>query len=200
MPKRPVYLFILVALAVVRLSAVEINYTSPAFEIGNTSTGSVFTSGFTFSLGSFGGFLPTSDNTSQWLTNFTSLSTTNWDETFTQFSSTATLSSNAMPFGTSTLAYVWGYNFTEITGSPEWILLTNSTWNFPTSSNLLPVSWDVSDAGTFAIVGSFAVSLGADPYLQTAAVGAIPEPSTAAAFAGFAALGLAFWRRRRAGC
>src|SRR5688572_1749577 len=101
--------------------AVEVNFTSAAFEIGKTSTDAVLTSGFTFSLGSFGGFAPTSGNTSLWLGNFTSIGSTNWDETFTQFSGTATLSNNLAPFATNTQAYVWGYNFNTISAGSEWV-------------------------------------------------------------------------------
>ncbi|MFA5263839.1 MAG: PEP-CTERM sorting domain-containing protein [Opitutaceae bacterium] len=190
-------LLVILTLAISSLSAVEINYTSPAFEIGKTSTGDPLTNGFTFELGSFSVFTPTAGNLAQWHANFTVLGTTNWDESFTQFSNTATLSSNAAPFGTSTQSFIWGYNFDTPSSSTEWILFTNPSWIFPASATVLPVSWDISDAGTIAIIGSLAGSLGADPYLQTAAVTAVPEPSAYAALIGLTAFGFAWTRRRR---
>ena len=178
------------------LVAIEINYTSPAFEIGKTSTGALLTNGFTFALGSFGNFTPTADNLNLWNGNFTALGTTNWDETFTQFSGTVTLSSNAAPFATTTQAYIWGYNFDVVGSASQWVLLTNPNWTFPQSSDLFPVSWGTSDIGTSAIFGALAPSagVGANPYLQTLA--AVPEPGTYAVLAGLAALGFAVWRRR----
>ena len=188
----------LLALAAGPASAVEINYTSPAFENGVTSDGTTpLTSGFTFSLGSFGNFTPTASNTSQWLANFTSLGSIAWDDTFTQYSNTVTLSSNSAPFGTSTQAFVWGYNMTS-GSSEQWVLLTNQNWTFPASTNLLPTQWDASDAGTYAVVGTVASSLGANVYLQTQAIGAtpVPEPATVAALLGLAAAGIVLVRRR----
>lgn len=187
----------LLALAAGPVTAVEINYTSPAFEIGVTSTGASLTSGFTFSIGSFGSFTPTAGNTSQWLANFASLGSIAWDTDLTQYSNTVTLSGNGVAFDTNTQAYVWGYDFTS-GSSGQWILLTNANWKFPTSTNLLPTEWDASDAGTYAVVGTIASTLGANPYLQTQAVNptAVPEPAAVAALLGFAAIGLVVRRRQ----
>jgi autotransporter-associated beta strand protein len=152
--------------------AAEINFTSPAFEVGRSANGNVLTTGFTFSLGSFGAFTPAVGNQSQWQSNFTSLGSIAWDDGFTQYSQTATVSSNAAPFATTSQGYVWGYNSQTYTNGSEWLLLTNTAWTFPLSTTLLPVTWDASDAGTTAIVGLRAAALGADPYLKTALVSA----------------------------
>jgi hypothetical protein len=197
MKKQVLRLVIPLCLVVGRLTAVEINFTSPALEIGKISTNAVLTTGFTFTLGSFGGFTPTTGNEALWQSNFTALGSTAWGTDWTQYSGTATLASNNAPFSTLTQGYVWGYNSQAFITGSEWVLLTNPAWLFPLYSGTT-VGWDSFDTGTIAIVGSFSSSLSADPYLQTASVGAIPEPSTFAALLGFAAIGIAAWRRRRA--
>jgi len=195
MRNRIVSLLALFALAVGPTMAVEINFTSPAFEIGVTSHGTPLTSNFNFAIGSFGNFTPTANNTSEWLANFTSLGVTSWDETFTQYAGTVTLSSNEGAFSTSSQAFVWGYDFTS-GSTAEWILLTNSNWTFPSSSTFDSPTWDVTATGTYTVVGTIASALGSNPYLQTAAVSSVPEPATLAALFGAVALGAGLLRRK----
>ncbi|MBX3737113.1 MAG: PEP-CTERM sorting domain-containing protein [Candidatus Didemnitutus sp.] len=190
--------FLLLGLS--RLSAVEISFSSSAFEVGKTSTGADLTNGFTFSIGSFGAFSPTALNTASWAANFTTIATngsTPWDDLFTHFDGTATLSSNAGAFATSSQAYIWGYNTTTITnGVTEWVLFTNNTWLFPASSSPDPTIWTVDDVGTTAVVGTLNPS-GSNIYIQTAAItSAVPEPATYAAVLGLLAVGLVAYRRR----
>ena len=177
-------------------SAVEINFTSPAFESGVNSGNTALTTGFTFALGSFGEFTPTNSNTVAWDASFTLLDSVFWDDTFTQFSGTATLATNTDPFATTTQAYIWGYD--AISGvADEWILFTNPGWLFPSSADFLPTGWDISDAGTTTIVGELADHLGATPYLQTASVSAVPEPGTTALVIALAMAGVVGHRIRR---
>lgn len=196
-------LLIAALLVCARLSAVEINFTSPAFEVAKTSGGVVLDSSFTFTLGSFGSFVPTSSNTSDWLTNFTAVGvngSATWDTDFTQFSKTATLANNNGVFATTNQAYIWGYN-TQTTGTgTEWILFTNTNWKFPTSTNILPTSWDLSDSGTVAVVGTLNAP-GSNTYFSLSAISgaAVPEPSTYAQIAlGLGALGFFAYHRRKA--
>lgn len=190
------------SLSLASVQAVEINFTSPAFEIAKTSGGVPLDTGFTFSLGSFGGFTPSEANVADWVANFTAVpvnASIAWDTDFTQFSQTASLTSNAGAFATTIQAFVWGFNTQSLAAGSgaEWVLFTNPSWLFPLSSTILPVSWDLSDAGTVAVVGQLA-AMGSDPFFVTASVGApIPEPSTYVAIIGALALGFVAYRRRQ---
>lgn len=175
-----------------------VNFTSPYTEIGTDSTGSVLDAGYTFAVGSFESFTPSTSNMTDWLINFTALGSVNWDETFTNYSGSADLANNNAPFTNGTQGYVWGYNTQTIAPGTEWILLTNTNWTYPISGSTPTVNWDASDVGTITILGFLAGSLGANPYLQTANVTAVPEPSTYAFMAGLAMLGFVWFRRRRA--
>lgn len=197
-------LFISALLCCARVSAVEINFTSPAFEVAKTSAGVNLTGSFTFTLGSFGTFTPTSSNTSDWFTNFTAVATNGsiaWDTGFTQFSQTATLANNSGVFATANQAYIWGYNTQTPGTGTEWILFTNTNWKFPTASNILPTNWGLSDSGTIAVLGTLnAPSDGVSTYFQLTSVtsAAVPEPSTYAQIAlGLGALGFIAYRRRK---
>ncbi len=172
--------------------AVTINFTSPLFEIAKTSGGVELTGSFNFYLGSFNSFTPTAGNTSQWNANFVSLSSTAWSVDDQAFSGAAVLSSNAV-FAQGSQAYIWGQGV--VSGITEWILITNNSWLFPASGNLLPTSWDLTDAGTGTVIGTLGTAqIGADPYMRTSAV---PEPSTYAAVFGVLAIGIVTYRRRR---
>lgn len=175
-----------------------INFTSPAFEIGKDSSGTALDSSYTFALGSFGAFTPSSSNVEDWASNFNVLGSTTWGG-FTQYSGTGNLTDNDSPFTTSDQGFVWGYNTQTIGASTEWILITNSSWIFPTVGSSPTVDWTSSDVGTYAALGTITNDLGtgnADPYLQTASLAAVPEPSTYALLAGVACLGFMVTRRR----
>lgn len=168
----------------------NINFTSPTFEIGKTSDGTLLPATFNFSLGSFGSFVPTGYNLPRWQPNFTALLTVPpettppttstslvaWDTGLSQYSATAIVNTNSAPFAATNQAYVWGFNGTSpsLVNGSQWILLTNAAWKFPGIAAVPPVvSWDASDAGTSAIIGfrsSGTVNQTANPYLQTAAV------------------------------
>jgi len=194
----------LVAFLIAGISAARaqttINFTSPLSEIGKDSTGTVLDTSYTFALGSFGSFTPSSSNVGDWASNFTVLGSTTWDTGFTQYSGTGNLTNNNSPFTTSNQGFVWGYNTQTIGASTEWILLTNTNWTFPTVGSSPTVNWTSNDAGTYAALGTLNNPDGAsaDPYLQTANLSAVPEPSTYALVAGVACLGYMMARRRRA--
>jgi hypothetical protein len=178
-----------------------VNYTSPFTEVGRDSTGADLDTGYVFALGTFAAFTPTSLNTTDWATNFTSLGSVNWDDVFTNYSGSADLLNNNAPFTVGAQGYVWGYNTQTITTGTEWILITNTNWTFPLSGSTPTVNWDASDVGTITVVGSVASSLGSIPYLQTASMmmAAVPEPSTYAVIFGLIAIaGVAYKRRQLA--
>lgn len=197
--------FVFAALALfslAELSAVEISFSSPGFQVGKTSGGADLSGSFTFSLGSFGNFTPTSANTQDWFTNFAVVPANGsapWND-FGYFDGTATLSNNSGVFATANQAYIWGYNTTTIsTGVTEWVLFTNTAWHFPLNTLPDPVFWNVSDVGTMVIIGTLGVVDSLQPYIQTAAVNAsaVPEPATYAVIFGVFAVGLVAYRRRR---
>lgn len=175
--------------------ATDINFTSPFDEIAKSSGGVALPDTFTFYIGSFNAFVPTAGNTALWAANFTSLGSTPWSTADHAFSGSVQLTSNAGAFATTNQAYIWGQG--TVSGNAEQVLFTNNTWLFPASSNILPTNWDLSDSGTFAIVGTLGTPLvSADPYFSTASVSPVPEPATYAAVLGLLAVGLVAYRRR----
>ena len=189
---------LVIASAISLRAQTTINFTSQAFEIGKTSTGTALDTSYTFALGSFGSFVPDSSNIADWASNFTTLGSTTWDEVFTQYSGTGNLVNNNAPFTTSNQGFIWGYNTQVIGAATEWILLTNANWTFPTAGSQPTVDWTSTDGGTYAALGVLN-ALSADPYLQTAnLLSAVPEPSTYALLAGLAMLGFVWFRRRAA--
>lgn len=188
----------LVAAIGLRADPTTINFTSEAFQSGQTSVGADLTSSFTFSMGSFGSFIPTAGNVGSWVDNFTALGTTfAWDEGWGYYSGASTLTNNDAPFSTADQGYVWGYNYQTVGPTTEWILLTNPSWKFPMAGSGATVDWTSTDAGTVAVWGALNV-INNVPYIQTAAVSAVPEPSTYALIGGLAMLGFVWFRRHRA--
>ena len=189
--------FVTAGAAVVQ-AQVTINYTSPAFEIGKDSTGTALDGTYTFALGSFGTFTPTSSNVADWATNFTALNSTTWiTGGQNQYSGSGTVSNNTAPFTTSNQGVIWGYNTQTIGATTEWILITNANWTFPAFTDNNIVAWTSTDSGTYAALGTLSGTTGADPYIQTYNLAsAVPEPSTYALFAGIACLGFMVARRR----
>jgi hypothetical protein len=201
MKKQLASLVLTVALSWGHARAAEINFYSPAFEAGKTSSGLDLTDGFTFALGSFGSFVPTSLNLTEWTAHFAIVPVSGaiaWDSDLMQYSQTAVLDSNVGKFSTDDQGYVWGYNTFSLApdAGAEWVLLTNPSWLFPSANNFSPVDWGSSDEGTIAVFGFLSPQLGEVTYLATAAASAIPEPSTYAAIVGGLALGLVALRRR----
>ena len=126
----------------------------------------------TFELGSFGSFVPTAANVSQWAANWKTFDTANvgnggWSPVDSFVNSSATLNADGTSTGQpSTLpftfaqgeqAYIWVYRPDQLaTTTSEWALVTNDStdsnslddWTFPAHSDqtILPLDWRFSNA------------------------------------------------------
>ena len=91
---------------------------------------------------------------------------------------------------------IWAYDTKTPGAATDWMIVTNPAWvvtALTPAAGVNPVDYTITDAGTVASYGT--ISSGK---FITALAPAIPEPSSFAALAGFAVLGLAASRRRRA--
>ncbi|MEM7383713.1 MAG: hypothetical protein AAF514_02105 [Verrucomicrobiota bacterium] len=129
-----------------------------------TSEGTPFT-GMTFEVGSFSdGFIPDSSNLSDWSTHWNVIDRTLYNQDNRFFASTVDFN-HIDPTLLGSQAYIWGYK----TGTnPEWILVTDEAWIWPTTSLTFPSSWNVATAGT-VILGSVDPD-GTPHFMQTAPV------------------------------
>lgn len=187
-------------LASCSFGAIAINFSSPLFESARTSVGEALTSSFTFDLGTFNDFVPTSENVASWASNWVSFGTTPWNDQDLTFNGQANLLDNGpAPVGKD--MYIWGYNTQTPASGTEWVLFDNDSapapddWSVPSvvePNNAKIIGLDQS--GTTTILGDLFAS-GNDPYFQTAAV--VPEPAHYAGILGAVAIMLAFIRRRR---
>jgi hypothetical protein len=123
------------------------------------------------------------------------------DVTSPEFSVSFSAASNANAVaGTQAyLAILLAADNSNYSAATPQIILTDSTWIVPTFTLTGPdLSFELT-AGTQAFnVGSFNSTYNFNGGAQIINIAAVPEPSSFAAFAGFAVLGLAASRRRRA--
>ena len=157
--------------------------------------GSLFDSTFTFQLGTFDSFTPTSANTDQWQSSWKLLDTGNWSagtQTFGNsfsFNPDGTVNglTGSATFTAGEQVYLWAFC------DNEWVLVTdnvagagpNDLWTLPNpaADPGIAVNWNVSTATTPIIGGVNGVQSGTyhsyDPgtnfRLQTAVV---PEPGS----------------------
>ena len=202
---------------------IDVSFSSRLDAVNRQSGGQPMDTSFTFELGSFApGFNPTSGNTNLWMSNWTpapNAGSGGSDAAYTQvglgsltpntgasnnFSGSVTLNTNGSPFTTSDQGYIWGYDDRGTSGTGEWILITNPSWEFPAvvpGPQVGGPNWRVSDAGTVTVGGIGSVNPGHTlvtdpPHMQTSSVILlpVPEPSVAMLLAGAATI---FLRRRR---
>ena len=151
------------------MQARTINWGSASFDRLFTSTGAPLDDSFTFELGTFGTFVPTEFNMSQWEANWrvfdrATAANGKWNSASSFFESYANLndngtssSSEANPgslFAQGEQAYIWTFNTLQLThGLTEWALVTNNSldsnsaddWKFPppTDHSLTPLEWRI---------------------------------------------------------
>lgn len=192
---------ILLASAISASAAIGINFSSPLLQSVVTSDNQQIDASYTFAVGTFNSFTPTSSNVSDWTSNWVSIGTTNWTDSLSFFSGDPTLQDNTLALSNSNL-YIWGYNTQTIGDGAQWLLLSNDTnlgansWVVPAVPDgpTLPMVITTIDAGTVAILGAVN-PVGSTPHLQFAAV--VPEPAHYAGILGAIALLIGFIRRRK---
>ena len=203
---------------------IGISFSSQLDSVNEQSDGSPMDASFTFQLGSFDGLTPNASNTHLWKSHWVGAPNSNSDPlsgasaSFTQtplpdfvapntgasnqFSGAITLDTNASPFSQTDQAYIWGYDDRGESGAGEWVLITNSNWMFPEVTDGLQldgVELQVTDAGTFAVLGSVNpnfMAVGDDPHIETASVTLLPVPEPSVVMLLLGGLGLAILRRR----
>lgn len=182
------------------------------FSDATYSDGSPVLDDFVFQIGTFSpAFTPTNENLSDWESHFLVSGIENhsasWinleNDLFPTFGeriqSSVFRAGGDVQEGDS--VFLWGYNSLNIAGSSEWILLTNSNWQFPapTPSGTEPgslVRFNGIDSGTEMIFGnSFNLAGNADLFDRVWQTQAVPEPATYAIFVGLGVAGLALRRR-----
>lgn len=150
--------------------ASTINYASSLNRTNLTSTGAVFDESFRFELGVFkDGFVPTAENTAEWLANWAPAQRTAYNTRNRWFTSNFIVTNNAAPFTVGAKGYVWGFS------GGEWILFraTNWTWPAPNPDSPLLASWTARNA-TSVVLGEVQTS---GPYhMKTTSVAGAPAP------------------------
>ena len=135
-----------------KVQAGGVDWNSTFFQTNTTSTGAPLDDAWVFELGAFvSGFTPTSANTASWATNWRPAQRIFYNITTQGFASSYDVLSNAAPFNTNALGYIWGHNCSVISG--QWLLVSNSTWKWPLAGGVnVPVQWSMNGA-TNIIVG-----------------------------------------------
>lgn len=142
--------------AVAPASAAQVNWGSERLATNLTSgpVEGAMDASFTFELGAFDpGFTPTAENRNQWVSRWHSAASAGYHETFRFFTGSVLVDGSIPAFSPSNRAYIWGFNARDAGQTVEWVLITNPTWTWPSSSGIsTPVEWCVIDATT-AVVG-----------------------------------------------
>lgn len=179
------------AFSKVGVQAVTINWGNDVLSSLHDSSGALLEDSFTFELGTFGVFIPTEFNMSEWEANWRPLDRAQapvgggWNSAMGYFTSSTTLQSDgtsseaatwsfpALTFSAGELAYIWTYNTqTLVPNLSEWALFTNGFdgnatdhWLLPspTSQTNLPWDWRLTDA-TFTPFGAINDTQGPGDY------------------------------------
>src|SRR5690625_2438336 len=176
------------------------------------SDGSPVLNDFVFEIGTFAPtFTPTHENLSDWETHFLTSGIENHSSTWNNLENSLfptfgeRLHDSIFRTGGDVQegdpVYIWGYNSLNLTGSSEWLLLTNAGWNFPAptpagSEPGLSIAFNGIDPGTEMIFGnSFNLAGNPDLFDRAWQTQAVPEPTTYALLFGIGAIAFALRRR-----
>ena len=176
--QNPIPVKALVAMSLVAAVAAEastINWASSLNRTNVTSTGGIMDGTFRFELGVFkGGFVPTRENTDQWLANWVPAQRTAYNANTRWFTTNHVVTTNVSPFTVGAKGYVWGFGEGGTGG--EWILFraTNWTWPAPNPESPVVTSWTAKSANS-VIVGD--VQNTGAYHMRTDAVNNAPAPA-----------------------
>jgi len=171
---------------------------------------------YTFYLGAFnelGSFTPERSNIGSWAANWRTFDDTPYNEGTSFFHDNVPfVPADNTNFAAGTQAFIWGTNGGSVGTGDEWVLLTSSSWLFPTgtptgtATSSFLLTQGATDTGVTAIVGAIDNTYsgsetgisgdftGSNFDLQTEAV---PEPASALFFS-VSAIWFLFRRPRRA--
>ena len=129
----------------------QVDWSSSAFSIHQTSDGTALDDSFVFELGAFeGSFSPTSANTTEWAAHWRVAQRAPYNPSTQIVAGSFVIETNDPPFDHASQGYLWGLS---LSNPGEWILLTSPSWLWPTAGGTNPpVSWTVQNA-TNVIVG-----------------------------------------------
>lgn len=175
--------------------AAAVNFASAMGETNLQSDGSQMDADFVFQIGAFsGGFEPGAHNTDEWLAHWVPLSDAAGDPiagattsfganalpsppfpagTVTSgFSGSAEFDHSQAPFQALGSVYIWGYDNRDTPGAAEWLLVTSSTWGWPSGTENPPTTtFSIGEADTVVLGG-----VNGDGYhMRSAAVTVSPE-------------------------
>ncbi|MFN0077632.1 MAG: PEP-CTERM sorting domain-containing protein [Prosthecobacter sp.] len=173
------------------VSARTINWGSAVSSSLYDSTGAALDDSYSFELGTFGSFVPTEFNMTDWLTNWkafdraTAPAANGWNSGVGYFTSSATLLTDgtssevgtwSLPshlFAANEQGFIWAYNTQTLAPfTTEWALFTNGfdgnaadDWLFPSTSDQtgLPLDWRLTEA-TFTPFGAINDTQGPGDY------------------------------------
>lgn len=153
-----------------REPAGKIFWGSEGFVRNVDSLGDGWDQDFVVAMGVFReGFVPSMENRNEWRTHWNDLDRAGYDAEEGRFAGETPVV--ALPEGAARQVYFWVWNGEDIAEGPEWLLLGNPSWIWPSSPASLPMVWTTSDAGS-VVVGTIS---GGDIRLRTAAIAPVPE-------------------------
>ncbi|NCF90600.1 MAG: hypothetical protein GWQ05_06505 [Verrucomicrobiaceae bacterium] len=145
----------------------QVDWSSSAFSIHQTSEGTALDDSFIFELGAFDdSFVPNSANTAEWAAYWRVVQRAPYNPSTQIVAGSFVIETNDTPFNSASQGYLWGLSLVH---PGEWVLLTNPSWNWPMAGGANPpVSWTVQNA-TNVIVGQVNAT-GTPFFLQTGSV------------------------------
>lgn len=147
---------------------------SQGFVENTDSRSRVWTADFTMVLGVFSkDFVPLPENRELWLANWTELSVAQFDAEETRFAGVADFSIR-LPAHADSKVYLWARNGLDLTKGPEWLLVTQPDWIWPSSSppDLPAITWTTGSSET-VVMGAVGLN---GSHLLTSRATPVPIP------------------------